>query len=178
MLADLTNVATKSGEPISAIVRQAIRNYLDGTDLTLGTRRTCYRRFEKRIAEMEASLKQERLQRVPELYLAGDITRSRYLEEKWSAQVALASLHPLPKDAIMAAGSYLQDFDHRWLEAHSFSDNARLLRLAIAAAFVKGRSLVAVGPTGSFFPLMHYCWSGSDGDRSRDHLSSPAQAGA
>mgnify|MGYP001559857356 CR=1 FL=1 len=58
MLADLTNVATKSGEPMSAIVRQAIRNYLDGTDLTLGTRRTFDRRFEKRIAEMEASLKQ------------------------------------------------------------------------------------------------------------------------
>ena len=58
MLADLTNVSTKSGEPMSAIVRQAIRNYLDGTDLTLGTRRTFDRRFEKRIAEMEASLKQ------------------------------------------------------------------------------------------------------------------------
>ena len=39
--------------------------------------------------------------------------------------------------------------------------------LQIAAAFVKGRSLVAVQPTESFFPLMHYCWSGSDG---RDSL--------
>ena len=64
MLADLTNVATKRGEPISAIVRQAIRNYLDGADLTLGTRRTFDRRFEKRIAEMEASLKQGLVQSV------------------------------------------------------------------------------------------------------------------
>ena len=64
MLADLTNVATKSGEPISAIVRQAIRNYLDGTDLTLGTRRTFDRRCEKRIAEMEASLKEGLVQSV------------------------------------------------------------------------------------------------------------------
>ena len=64
MLADLTNVATKSGEPMSAIVRQAIRNYLDGTDLTLGTRRTFDRRFEKRIAEMEASLKEGLVQSV------------------------------------------------------------------------------------------------------------------
>ena len=64
MLADLTNVATKSGEPMPAIVRHAIRNYLDGTDLTLGTRRTFDRRFEKRIAEMEASLKQGLVQSV------------------------------------------------------------------------------------------------------------------
>ncbi|MGQ9600237.1 MAG: ribbon-helix-helix protein, CopG family [Anaerolineae bacterium] len=58
MLADLTNVSTKSGEPMSVIVRQAIRNYLDGTDLTLGTRRTFDRRFEVRMAEMEASLQE------------------------------------------------------------------------------------------------------------------------
>jgi len=56
MLADLSNVATKSGEPMSAIVRQAIRNYLDGTDLTLGTRRTFDRRFQKAMAEMEQNL--------------------------------------------------------------------------------------------------------------------------
>jgi site-specific DNA recombinase len=108
---------------------------------------------------------QGRLERAQELYLAGDISRSHYLEEKWSAQVALASLHPLPKDAIMAAGSYLQDFDRLWSEAHSFADKARLLRFAVAAAFVKGRSLVALQPTGSFVPWMRHCWSGSDGPR-------------
>jgi glutamyl-tRNA reductase len=58
MLADLTNVATKGGDSVSAVVRQAIRNYLDGTDLTLGTRRTFDRRFEKRMIEMERNLKQ------------------------------------------------------------------------------------------------------------------------
>lgn len=57
MLADLDNVAGKSGEPVSAIVRQAIRNYLDGTDLTLGTRRTFDRRFQTRMAEMEKNVK-------------------------------------------------------------------------------------------------------------------------
>jgi len=57
MLADLSNVATKSHEPMSAIVRQAIRNYLDGTDLTLGTRRTFDRRFQKRMSDMEQNLK-------------------------------------------------------------------------------------------------------------------------
>lgn len=57
MLADLTNVATKSGEPISAVVRQAIRNYLDATDLTLGTRRSFDRRFQKRMDEIESNLK-------------------------------------------------------------------------------------------------------------------------
>jgi Arc/MetJ-type ribon-helix-helix transcriptional regulator len=59
MLADLTNVATKGGDSVSAVVRQAIRNYLDGTDLTLGTRRTFDRRFQKRMADMEKNLDQK-----------------------------------------------------------------------------------------------------------------------
>jgi hypothetical protein len=113
--------------------------------------------------EKEEQAPQERLMRARELYLAGDIDRGRYLEEKWAAQVALTSLHPLPKDAILAAGSYLSDFDHLWSQAHSYPEKARLLRSAVAAAFVKGRSLVPVQPTESFFPLMHYCWSGDDG---------------
>ena len=106
---------------------------------------------------------QERLARAQELYLAGDISRSRYLEEKWAVQVALTNLHPLPKDVILAAGSCLCNFSRLWLDAHSYPDKARLLRSAVAAVFVKGRSLVAIRPTESFFPLMHYCWSGSDG---------------
>jgi hypothetical protein len=53
MLADLQNVSSKNGQPIAAIVRQAIRNYLDDTDLTLGTRRTFDRRFQKRMEVME-----------------------------------------------------------------------------------------------------------------------------
>jgi len=57
MLADLNNVSAKSGESISAIVRQAIRNYLDGTDLTLGTRRTFDRRVQKMMADMEKNLR-------------------------------------------------------------------------------------------------------------------------
>lgn len=57
MQADLNNVATKHNEPVSAIVRQAVRNYLDGTDLTLGTRRTFDRRFQKRMAEMEQTVR-------------------------------------------------------------------------------------------------------------------------
>jgi metal-responsive CopG/Arc/MetJ family transcriptional regulator len=56
MLADLNNVAAKGGDSVSAVVRQAIRNYLDGTDLTLGTRRTFDRRVQKMMADMEQNL--------------------------------------------------------------------------------------------------------------------------
>ena len=56
MLADLQNVATKSGKPIAEIVRQAIRNALDETDLTLGTRRAFDRRFQQRLDDMEKRL--------------------------------------------------------------------------------------------------------------------------
>ncbi|MBN1139653.1 MAG: hypothetical protein JXM73_23980 [Anaerolineae bacterium] len=58
MLADLQNVATKSGKPIAEIVRQAIRNALDETDLTLGTRRTFDRRFQQRLDDMEKRLEE------------------------------------------------------------------------------------------------------------------------
>ena len=58
MLADLQNVATKSGKPLAEIVRQAIRNALDDTDLTLGTKRRFDRRLQTRIDEMEQKLKQ------------------------------------------------------------------------------------------------------------------------
>ena len=58
MMADLRNVAEKSGQPLSAVVRQAIRNYLDATDLTLGTRRTFDRRFQKRMEALERKLEQ------------------------------------------------------------------------------------------------------------------------
>jgi hypothetical protein len=58
MMADLRNVAEKSGQPLSAVVRQAIRNYLDATDLTLGTRRTFDRRFQKRMEALEHKLEQ------------------------------------------------------------------------------------------------------------------------
>ena len=58
MLADLQNVAAKSGKPLAEIVRQAIRNALDDTDLTLGTRRTFDRRFQKRLDNMESKLEE------------------------------------------------------------------------------------------------------------------------
>ena len=58
MKADLDNIAAKSGEPLAEIIRQAIRNALDDTDLTLGTRRRFDRRFQKRFDEMEAHLEQ------------------------------------------------------------------------------------------------------------------------
>jgi Arc/MetJ-type ribon-helix-helix transcriptional regulator len=56
MLADLNNVAAKGGDSVSAVVRQALRNFLDDTDLTLGTRRTFDKRFQKEMAEMEKNL--------------------------------------------------------------------------------------------------------------------------
>jgi metal-responsive CopG/Arc/MetJ family transcriptional regulator len=58
MLADLDTVAAKSGKSRAEIVRQAIRNALDDTDLTLGTKRRFDRRFQTRFDEMEKHLEQ------------------------------------------------------------------------------------------------------------------------
>ena len=53
MLADLQTVAAKAKTTMPGIIRQAIRNYLDDTDLTLGTRRTFDRRFQRRMDMLE-----------------------------------------------------------------------------------------------------------------------------
>ena len=58
MLADLDNVAAKSGQPRAELVRQAIRNALDDTDLTLGTKRRFDKRFETRFDDMEKHLEE------------------------------------------------------------------------------------------------------------------------
>jgi metal-responsive CopG/Arc/MetJ family transcriptional regulator len=58
MLADLDNIAAKSGQPRAEIVRQAIRNALDDTDLTLGTKRRFDNRFQARFDEMEKHMEQ------------------------------------------------------------------------------------------------------------------------
>jgi hypothetical protein len=65
-----------------------------------------------------------RLARSVEPYLAGDIGRGRYLEDKWAAQAARTGLRPLPKAVVLAAGSYLLDFDHPWSQAHSYPERA------------------------------------------------------
>ena len=53
MLADLQTVAAKAKTTVPGIIRRAIRNYLDDTDLTLGTRRTFDRRFQRRMDMLE-----------------------------------------------------------------------------------------------------------------------------
>ncbi len=58
MMADLQNVAEKSRQPLASIARQAIRNYLDDTDLTLGTRRSFDRRFQRRMDALERKVEQ------------------------------------------------------------------------------------------------------------------------
>jgi metal-responsive CopG/Arc/MetJ family transcriptional regulator len=58
MLADLDNIAAKSGQPRAEVVRQALRNALDNTDLTLGTKRRFDNRFQERFDEMEKHLEE------------------------------------------------------------------------------------------------------------------------
>jgi hypothetical protein len=80
MLADLENVTRKNGQTLSAVVRQAIRNYLDGTDLTLGTRRTFDRRFQKRMDDFEQSLAQRMERFLQRRAEDAEVRMERYLE--------------------------------------------------------------------------------------------------
>ena len=105
---------------------------------------------------------ESRLGRLVDLYLAGDLQREQYEREKTVCYDRLAALRPAGYSVVMNAGETLERFETLWSTARAL-EKKKLLRFAVAAAFVKGRSLVALQPTESFFPLMHYCWSGSDG---------------
>jgi site-specific DNA recombinase len=119
---------------------------------------------QEQLAEEEARLR-ARLARASELYLAGDISRERYREEKWACREALTNLRPVEISAIIDAVPHLTNVVREWETASPRQKN-RLLRTVVAAAFVHGDTLVACQATELCYPLMYrlYCHSGSDGN--------------
>jgi predicted DNA-binding protein len=111
MAADLRNVSTKSGETMSAIVRQAIRNYLDGTDLTLGTRRTFDRRVQHMFLNMEKNLKQNQEQGFQRLEqrLKESVDKELGTIEYRARKAVDAALSDLTFKVSQAVKAYLED---------------------------------------------------------------------
>ena len=72
----------------------------------------------------------------------------------------------------MALGALIHDFAREWAKALPI-EKRKLLRFAIAAAFVWDNTLVAIQPTPALFPLVSrfieesHCICGDDGIRTR-----------
>jgi site-specific DNA recombinase len=105
-----------------------------------------------------------RLERATRLHLEGHITYEQFLEEKHSAQIALADLRPAAISAIIAVGEVLRGFDRHWREAKTPLQKNGLLRGLFARVLVQRFAVTAVQPSLAAHPLMRFfCRSGSDG---------------
>ena len=70
MRLDLETIARKSNLSLAEVARRALRNAIDGTDLTLGTRKVFDRRFRDRLDGLEqklGSIFQDRLDEVEQI---------------------------------------------------------------------------------------------------------------
>ena len=75
----------------------------------------------------------QRLNRLTELYLEGDIGRERYKQERAELIERTMSLTFVGKSAIPSAARALEDFEATWAEASQL-EKKKLLRVLVAVA--------------------------------------------
>ncbi len=124
---------------------------------------------------------QQRFERAKELYLAGELDRQAYKEEKQRLKNEQENLHFQESRAKIALIELLQPQLEAW-DALSQIERKRLLRLALEAAYVQGNALVAVQPSVAFLPVLPADWenqrmcnSGEGGIRTRGREFSSRQ---
>ncbi len=121
----------------------------------------------------------QRRERANELYLEGEIDKSRYMAKKKAMQEELAHLCPAKRSDVISAHCTLQQFKQLWDDAPNL-EKKKLLKGCLSAAFVRGLRLSAVQPHLQFYPLISLgvtpgFYYGSDGIRTRDlRLDRPA----
>jgi len=129
--------------------------------------------FIHSVEEMEAKRQEraelcQRLSRLTELYLEGDIGRERYKRERTELIERTMSLTFVGKSAILSAVRALEDFEATWAEASQL-EKKKLLRELVAVASVRGDLLCRVHLSATAYPLAQLsmrhsqCLSGSDG---------------
>ena len=96
---------------------------------------------------------QLRWERAKELYLRGDITHEQYEVEMRLYESGASDLTSQTISATIALGDVIRNFAQEWARALPV-EKRKLLRFALAAAFVRGNTLVAIQPTPALFPLM------------------------
>jgi site-specific DNA recombinase len=114
-----------------------------------------YSAEDREAMEREEQAIQARMERLVELYLAGDVDRTHYEREKRICYDRLADLRPAGYSAIMEAGGTLEHFEHLW-STGSALEQKKLLRSAVAAALIRGKLVRAVQLTEAFYPFVPY----------------------
>jgi hypothetical protein len=129
----------------------------------------------------ERSRLQSRLERVQELYLAGDMDRDRYVQEQREIKQKLADLTDVAESAILSVAQMFEYSDEEWAALPRLKRKS-LVQLALARATLVRDQLRALQPSYAAYPLIRFalegghprervgdrCHSGSDG---RDSLS-------
>ena len=116
---------------------------------------------------------QLRWERAKELYLRGDINHKQYQDELRLYEASERVWTNSTLSATITLGDLIRNFSQEWAKALS-AEKRKLLRFALAAAFVRGNTLVAIQPTPALFPLVSRSPEGSQsrcGDDGRRNTS-------
>ena len=106
------------------------------------------------------------MERAKELYIAGEITREMFAEEKNRYEKTLNSLQNTNINATMTLAQVILTGIEAW-DSTLPTERKKLLRTAIRAAFIRGDAFVALQPTEAFSPLVEQksCSCGEGGIR-------------
>ena len=117
-------------------------------------------------AAEKASLR-ERLQRVKQLYLAGDLSREQYDAEQAEYKQRIIALNDYTASEIQSAARLFQVADAKWTALTRLRQKS-LVQKALARATVLDRRLRAVQPTSAAYPIVKMALE--EGPSSRCHL--------
>ncbi len=110
---------------------------------------------EVKRVERERKRVEERIRRLREVYLEGDLPRDHYTDRKRNLENQLASLVIPDVDAAREAGKLLQQLPTIWEEA-DLSERRKLLTAMLEAVYVdtvEERTIVALRPKPAFRAL-------------------------
>lgn len=112
---------------------------------------------------------ESRFERAKFLFLAGEMGKEQFEQERERKETALDSLRHSDLNAIMALDNLVRQSLVEW-DRTLPTERKRLLRLIVEVVFLRGNTVVAFQPTLAFLPFLRGsagCNCGSDGIRTR-----------
>ena len=144
------------------LVENQVVEFLSGVMANAHTESTV-RGLQIAMEEIEA-----RHERAKFLFLAGEMGKEQYEQERNRKEAALNDLRHSDINAIMALDTLVRQSLVEW-DRTLPTERKRLLRLIVEVVFLRGNSVVAFQPTLAFLPFLRGekgCICGSDGHRS------------
>jgi DNA invertase Pin-like site-specific DNA recombinase len=153
-------------------IEEQIVDYLDSLPFPEDWEPWVYQQLDPEWDEQEIQRREQglqgRLARAVELYLAGDIDKTRYEAEKRACEDQIADLRPGEIRDIIPKVESLIDFRSLWEESSPLN-RKRLIRLSLVSAQIRKQRLVSVEPSPLLYPILRNLtieggfYSGSDG---------------